>query len=178
MRLGRGTICMVYGLNCCGAVPRRLLQCNCDSAPVLPHPFHVQRAVLDEGVLTPLLRCMQSHCPPAPLPAATANGSGGRGSGDGTRTTASAAAAVTAATPSLALLRQGAWLLSNLCRPRPEDDRLYVSAGQGGRAGGARPEDDHHYVRVGQGGRAPLLSKRGYCSHFPPPCACTLCLCV
>ena len=75
----------------------------------------------------PLLQCMRSHCPPAPLPGATADGSGGRGSGEGT------AAAAAVASPSLALLRQGAWLLSNLCRPRPEDERLYVSAGQGGR---------------------------------------------
>ena len=76
----------------------------------------MQKAVLEEGVLAPVLGCMRTSAAAAAAAAPTAppevdDGSEPKG--------------------PMALLRQSAWLLSNLCRPRPQDDKIYVRTWSG-----------------------------------------------
>ena len=70
----------------------------------------MQKAVLDEGVLELALRYLRAQAAEAGSSSAAAlPGEAGDETGP------------------LALLRQASWLLSNLCRPRPQDDKLCVS---------------------------------------------------
>ena len=78
----------------------------------------MQKAVLEEGVLEPVLSCMKAAVAAVAATSAAAvdpsrtEGGGGRG--------------IKEDRGPLALFRQAAWLLSNLCRPRPQDDKIYV----------------------------------------------------
>ena len=77
----------------------------------------MQKAVLEEGVLAPVLGCMRTSAAAAAAAAAPLNSPEGEEGAE--------------LKGPLALLRQSAWLLSNLCRPRPQDDKIYVGAGRG-----------------------------------------------
>ncbi|GAX80100.1 hypothetical protein CEUSTIGMA_g7538.t1 [Chlamydomonas eustigma] len=78
----------------------------------------MQQAIFDDGVLDPVLQCMQGrhtiHAPHAPHAPSTSSPGQQPDSND-----------EEPVDNQTAVTRQAAWLLSNMCRPRPPDNSVY-----------------------------------------------------